>query len=209
MRWLYRVTLALVLGFATLMVLIRTTRQAPSPLVATLFTNPDGTACQQPCLLGIQAETPYEETFALLKRHPFTRQLNVRYGPGAHELLYRGAESSVTLSGPDGRLVPPLTVSADFRPAPSGKELDATVPGVRLGEIVILLGQPEAVVIDPDLVWLPYYHGHLLIGVQRRIQGADRLDAYTSVLCIVLSSAPQGIRLHGNRTPWDGFSDYQ
>src|SRR5262249_11028164 len=39
-----------------------------------IFTNPDGSACQQPCLFGIRpGTTTYDQAVVLLKTHPLTR----------------------------------------------------------------------------------------------------------------------------------------
>ncbi len=44
---------------------------------AVLFTNPDGTPCARPCLLGIRpGETSRAEALAILRAHPLTRSLD-------------------------------------------------------------------------------------------------------------------------------------
>jgi hypothetical protein len=51
----------------------------PSPL-AVLATNPDGTACETPCIFGIRpGETNLERAITLLASHPLTRDFSVMY----------------------------------------------------------------------------------------------------------------------------------
>ncbi len=69
--------------------------------VFLLFTNPDGTACRQPCLFGVRpGETTYAEALVLLRVHPFTRDFEFDL---KHNTL-RGPESRVILHFEVGRL---------------------------------------------------------------------------------------------------------
>ncbi len=60
-----------------------------------LFINPDGTPCDQPCLLGVQpGKTPYSDVFAILRAHPLTCDFNfdldqgIGRGPGVRVILH-------------------------------------------------------------------------------------------------------------------------
>src|SRR5690349_11671995 len=46
-----------------------------SPPVAAIFTNPDGSACELPCLFGVNAHQA-RQAVALLVQHPLTRDLS-------------------------------------------------------------------------------------------------------------------------------------
>lgn len=71
---LLRLTLALIATFAAgIFVASRISSTQPSAL-AVLFTNPDGTPCERPCLFGVRpGTTTRNEAIALLKAHPATR----------------------------------------------------------------------------------------------------------------------------------------
>src|SRR5262249_50436568 len=48
--------------------------QQPSSVLA-LFTKPDGTPCERPCLFGVQPGiTSFDQALALLRAHPFTHR---------------------------------------------------------------------------------------------------------------------------------------
>src|SRR5258707_6005019 len=57
-------------------------------------SNPDGTPCKRPCLLGVRpGETSYEEALALLRAHPLTQDYHV---DSRHGILH-GPEANVIL----------------------------------------------------------------------------------------------------------------
>jgi len=81
MRRLGKPILALLVINMILIIMFKfvgTTRQDP---LMPLFTNPDGTPCQMPCLLGIQpGKTTLKEAIALVKLHPLTSSLRLFVG---------------------------------------------------------------------------------------------------------------------------------
>ncbi len=87
----------------------------PSPL-ASLFTNADGTPCEQPCLLGIQpGKLSTEQAVNLLKKHPLMRDAQadiVRTDAGVNTLLsangqgaFAGGQLLIEFDAPDGGMV--------------------------------------------------------------------------------------------------------
>src|SRR5712692_773168 len=74
----YRAVLVLLLIFASVTLAMRMIGGARAAAFATVFTNPDGSPCQRPCLFGIRpGKTTAEEAVALLKSHPFLRDYPV------------------------------------------------------------------------------------------------------------------------------------
>ncbi len=68
-----------------------------------LFTNPDGTPCTQPCLLGIRpGGTSQADAVAILRAHPLTRAMalniegDIFHDEGLGIILNRDMESRVT-----------------------------------------------------------------------------------------------------------------
>src|SRR5262249_34087493 len=76
MLWLARLVaiVAVIFVGATLAVhLVGGTRPMP---VATLFSNPDGSPCQQACLFGIvPGQTTASDALLILKAHPLSRRV--------------------------------------------------------------------------------------------------------------------------------------
>src|SRR5689334_6507113 len=76
---LLRLTFALIATFAAaIFVARRISSTQPSPL-AVLFTNPDGTPCERPCLFGIRpGKTTRAEAIRLLKANPIIGEFQTR-----------------------------------------------------------------------------------------------------------------------------------
>jgi hypothetical protein len=100
------------------------------PLMAQVFTNPDGSPCEIPCVFGIQhRKTTHEEAVDLLKAHPLTQK------------------ATITV---DGRttIVQDSTLYAVFHEDGLHRvELDTlTMEGLTLATAVVILGVPDCVV---------------------------------------------------------------
>lgn len=84
----------------------------PDPLIG-LFTNPDGSACEMPCLLGIQTgETTVGEAITLVQNHPMTYNLRLFQDDFVTGLptrsggsFFHGASWSVLFLGQSGNIV--------------------------------------------------------------------------------------------------------
>src|SRR5438552_4157908 len=70
---IWRITRALFVVLCVAIGGVQLITRAARASVATLFTNPDSSPCQRPCLFGVRpGETSYETAIKLLQRHPFT-----------------------------------------------------------------------------------------------------------------------------------------
>src|SRR5579871_4106812 len=71
-----RLVLGLLLLFIMSVSIARVVGQVQSSQLALLFANPNGSACQHPCLFGVQpGQTSYAQAVALLRTHPFTHSM--------------------------------------------------------------------------------------------------------------------------------------
>src|SRR5215467_16109656 len=92
-----------------------------------LFTNPDGSPCQRPCLLGIRpGDMTFDATVALLKVHPVTRDLQFQ-AINYRMNLFNGRGLTVTiLKTPGGKVA---SIGVQFFPSrffPSDSPVDAS-----------------------------------------------------------------------------------
>src|SRR5258708_14956239 len=70
----YQTLLILMIFFASVLIVMRTIGGMRPTELATVFTNPDGSVCQRPCLFGIRpGQTTVKEAVVLLKSNPFMR----------------------------------------------------------------------------------------------------------------------------------------
>lgn len=111
-----------------------------------LFTNPDGTPCEKPCLLGIRIRgTPFRTATGILRRHPMLKwmdEVNCRkdFGFCSFELRYYGAKGTIAAFdvSRDQPVIEDIYLSFDNAP-------DAPV----MGDMINLLGT--------SLLILPHY----------------------------------------------------
>jgi hypothetical protein len=111
-----------------------------------LFTNPDGTPCDKPCLLGIKPRgTPFRTATGILRRHPMLKWMddincNKDFGFCSFELRYYGAKGTIAAFdvSRDQPVIQDIYLSFD-------NGADAPV----LGDMINLLGTA--------LVVLPHY----------------------------------------------------
>ncbi len=90
----FRLTLGVLIVSAAAIVASRLSGNSHTPLVAALFTNPDGTPCQRPCLFGIRpGQTTLDEAVALLRVHPLTQSLK-RVSFGFADTVHFGSENA-------------------------------------------------------------------------------------------------------------------
>lgn len=131
--------------------------------VAPLFTNADGTTCQQPCLLGVRpGETNGITAAALLRSHPLTRQFEV-----ISERPFRiegdaGQIMMISFNEAADGIVDEITLAAFLRYNPdTGSPYSGNVilpPSGVLGDILSQFGSPDFVQLtqggDPLLVFV-------------------------------------------------------
>lgn len=115
---------------------------------AILFTNPDGSPCERPCILGVRpGQTAYTDAVRLFQAHPFTRTLETVASPGRNGIVFQT---------PDGKSLT-VGISQDTKGIVSliDLELEPPDPGhfpfkSTLGEAILALGIPDGVQITSD-----------------------------------------------------------
>src|SRR5258708_4097760 len=120
----------------------------PSPLVL-LFTNPDGTRCEMPCLFGIRpGSTSRTEAVALFTAHPFTRNVQAQYTPSEDM-----GDNTMTFSAPSMMFVVKFDRTADEHVTDVILHLsDGKVVPATAGEVVAFLNAPQKLDIDALVV---------------------------------------------------------
>src|SRR5438874_102608 len=120
-----------------------------SPL-SILFTNPDGSDCQHPCIFGIRpGETGIEEATYLLASHPLTRDFSeIAHKPyTVRSQKYDDILIEVD-STPDG-VVDTVFVSAGFLKSDATLSISRLLPQpVYFGDVISLYGAPDYVFTD-------------------------------------------------------------
>src|SRR5258708_18474538 len=77
MRFLFGLSSALGFWFVAAILSMRLFVGATPPQMSELFTNPDGSACQLPCLFGVRpGEMSVSEALKILHEHPLTQNLD-------------------------------------------------------------------------------------------------------------------------------------
>lgn len=205
MARLYRLALGCIGVLALLMLvgrLVGSTRPLP---LAILFTNPDGSTCQRPCLFGIRpGETTFDQAFALLREHPFIRQAAPRE--------YR----DMGLFG-GGPIVVSITPDAGGKVGQVNIELDTKVlkikPEPLLGrdsliELSAILGTP--VTVEASTVMFCFYPADGIVLAVNKLQ-AQRVGQDDTIAYISLQTHERFTR-HLEQgdfrlSAWRGFSD--
>ncbi len=172
---------------------------------ALLFTNPDGTPCQRPCLFGVRpGETSYQHTIALLQTHPFTR----RFEPNIDRGIFSGPGLSVIVFLNDGDFV---TRKADRLNPQRVSRIDlvrtsdlASSTWASLGEVVATLGDPDFVAVDDDSTRSYYLAASMTFFHSGNTDGYvspdDRFD------CLFVSAHPPTTSWEPYVAAWHGFS---
>jgi hypothetical protein len=92
-------TSAFMLTFAVAILIARFVGSIhPAPdLYSILFTNPDGTPCKSPCMLGVRPDATIDRAVRTLRQHPFTRGMRESVSrPGIITFLANGVGITVT-----------------------------------------------------------------------------------------------------------------
>ncbi len=182
----------------------------PNP-AATLFTNPDGSACQPICLFGIRpGETRVDDAVSHLASHPLTRDFEVI---STTPFMVRGRQQPDLLvkfsKTPDG-LVDSIVLSSGFlltnnRSSISGLFSEAVV----LGNFVSLYGAPDFVCVSKTGVCTAFYvHFGLMIGIIPRTGDVEHItvdEAVSRLALFNLQHCPPA-RLAFRYAPWLGLT---
>jgi hypothetical protein len=184
----------LMLMLVTVVRLIGSTQPAT---LATLFTNPDGSPCQTPCLFGVRpGETTYEDALSLLRAHPFTADFDINPEWG----VAKGPQVNVLLFTNDSNVVTRINL---------GHKVGAPrLSWGALGEVITVLGTPDMLNLSSETTQAYYLSGHLEFSFaqseQQRVSPIDQFDSM-----FVFAKAPA---TPSSPTMWRGFrnmNDYK
>ncbi len=163
----------------------------PTDATQIIFTNPDGTACDRPCLFGVRpGQTSYAEAVTTLHAHPFPRDFAVDLRQG----ILRGPAARVILHRVAGQTLSEI-------------DLVRTAPGSQmawgpLGNVVAWLSVPDWTSLNSDFTVSYYLTDHLVFhhshNAVDRIGLDDRLEEVG--VFAQLPPVPPGA------TSWFGFS---
>ncbi len=173
-------------------------RLQPAP-IAILFTNPDGTPCQQPCLFGVRPrETTYKQAIALLHAHPFTRN----FRPNATGNVLSDGQTSIIV----GHFVanPGVSEIVLLSHSPSSPIAD----WASLGQVIGFLGAPDSVAVTSTFT-TSFYSADRLVFVHRHRMDTP-LDVQEPFEFLAVYAYPPGPEVAGSaQTPlrihWTGF----
>ena len=133
---------------------------AKLPTLAAKFTMPDGTACAQPCLFGVQpGTTSVEEAATLLTNHPVTRDFDLVSRQPFRMEGHADRIIMVSFNGADDGKVDEITMSIYVRYGSKVGEVPHQLPeSGSLGDILSTFGTPDFIQItnggDPILAFV-------------------------------------------------------
>ena len=89
----------------------------PNP-IAVLFTNPDGSPCQKPCLFGVRpGKMTLDEALKVLDQHPLTQAMQVK-ASGRSVFLY-SAEAWINLAFTEDKRIFAIELLYNVAPCPN------------------------------------------------------------------------------------------
>ncbi len=188
--------------------LVATTSTQSRPLPE--FSNPDGTPCQHPCLLGVRPEMGFNDAMAVLRVHPFTRHLRLaRLHNTSISFIAPGLAVSLDRAG-DTPSTPFLTTLDLFSMTDSLDEQTALdPPTLQLGDVLVALGRPDAVYTGDHIVSLRYFENHLLVMFHPVTDAAGHFDVNTPISTIMLTADKEGFQLPGRANHWLGLNSIE
>jgi hypothetical protein len=196
MRYFYRLVIVLigVLALAILVTYLSSIFWVHVNPVNAFFSNPDGTSCKHPCLLGVRpGETSYEEALALLRSHPLTHDYHVDFRHG----VLHGPEANVILHFEPGH---PISLIEYVRITDRSHLVWDT-----LGSVIADLSAPDQTSVNSDFTISFYLLDHAVFhyshSVVDHITVDDRLERVA--VYAVLPRIPDGAG------PWLGFNAAQ
>lgn len=167
-----------------------------TPDFTAVFTNPDGSPCQRPCLLGVQpGQTPYHRAIQILQAHPFSRdfafdtQRGMFSGPGLSIILFEDEES-------------------DLSRIDLVRTSDASLNGwASLGQVIAVLGVPDAVGVETTSIWSYYRAAAATFGHSGGTQGYVTPDEQFD--CLFVFAQPKVMFQSSHPSAWHGFSSVE
>jgi hypothetical protein len=194
MTLVVRFSLILILIGAGLIVTVRLAAQTQALPAAILFTNPDGTPCDRPCLFGVRpGHTSHIDALALLNTHPLMTGIAIA-------LVYNIGE-------PITHLAPTVALTLDREDRVTCVQLamfgkPTVLADIEsLGHVIDLLGTPE-LVAKIGAQTFSYYSNHQVIFAHYRTHlGLMTVDEPLQWL-LVYASPPEP---SSSGRPWQGF----
>jgi hypothetical protein len=169
-----KVWLCLCLVVATQLTLVR--RQPLSSFARVFLTNPDGSLCRPPCLLGVRpGVTGFEDGVALIRAHPMSRYLvmpmerRMTGWPGRSYNLVLGRYEK-------GEKPSPFVTSVSIDFSDYAPTADSTLR-VTVGDAIGFLGMPHAIYARGQLAWLYYPDSRLIITIKLSSRDIDHIDS--------------------------------
>lgn len=208
MSRLIRLTLLLIVTCAAAIFtthLIGGTR--PNPL-AILFTNPDGTPCQRPCLLGVgPGETKYEDAVALLRTHPFMLQFDQREENAANGLAFSGHKILVILQGK-----PTNSVSSSVSSLLISflSPTNTLYSFARSGDLIDILDKPTSFMLSDNLeceAWYIYMDDGIMASTSSTKYPYIDKDEWLAFISLSEKNTFSSF-IPPDRISWNGFRDY-
>jgi hypothetical protein len=203
---LYRLTLLLLCILMTGGVAARLSGERVPLSFQALFTNPDGTSCNRPCLFGIRpGETTVDQAIWMIKLHPATRDLPIVTDQNANQHL-------MVVVG-DATMGKMLHFSVD------DTQKDNVVSSIELmnwplrslGEVMSVLGYPDFIQVWDEQYtdsmapnsWSYYLNDRIMISSFR--ERGSFLGIDDPVINIAVTSRP--IHIVPGMIPWLGFTN--
>ena len=151
---LFRLMLVLIAVHITLIGVAHLLTRNEHPAFLDLFTNPDGTLCERPCLFGIQpGETSMDEALVILQTHWLLTNVRIVSEPNNHKIplvanangKFAGKNFLVWLAASYEDNVPLITASVALRIIEPNQDISSnfSYPMTSTGTLLNLLGSPD------------------------------------------------------------------
>jgi hypothetical protein len=207
-------TLLLVIFLAVTIAVARLVGSSQSSSLVLLFTNPNGTPCQYPCLLGIRpGETAFDDAIALLQLHPFARKLLPdEYNNQDYSSFSDGALTVWVIRGTNGH-VGTIGIAVLTHKAKLGLQtyLGAT-SRASIGELMGLVGVPTSIVFQGSGIDYIYEKSKIIAGT---ITYDEQLHVIEDDLLTYISIKDDNhfskylYNFRQAKVPWHGFGSYK
>jgi hypothetical protein len=175
--------LGLGLVMSTYMALVR--REPLSGFARVFLTNPDGSLCRRPCLLGIRPGfTAFDDGVALIRAHPMSRYFVM---PMERRMTgWPGRSYNLVLGRYDSSERPSPVVTSVFVDFSDYAPRNDPTLHVTVGEVISFLGLPYAMYTRGQLAWLYYPAHRLIITVKLSSRDTKQIDATDPVIAVLL-----------------------
>lgn len=206
MRLVLRLCLGVVLACCVGVVGARAVGGARQSFVSLLFTNPDGSPCSSPCLLGIQPEeTPFEAVAAMMDAHAAMQGWDKTYFWRSGRIMFTGQIGSLNIvSGRNGR-VHFISLTFDSPGSWDAPPQAGRRAVVSLGEVVAALGAPPRFQslgrLTQGVAWS--YYAERGLALQTRREDSQFIDVHDVLIGLFVT---RNIYQSISQQPWYGFT---